>query len=273
MRAVESSVRVDVVLKEDALGRVERLVDASAAGAARPVAVRRVACGGKVPGSRLVARVLAARERRALLLLRGLDHVPGLLEEGALIGAPALSGSAPRARDVLCRTWIEGVPLHAAERLPRDFFDALERLVRALHARGVCHNDLHKEQNVLVTDGGWPALVDFQLASVHAPDSKRWRRRAREDLRHVHKHLRRYVRDGRGPDALAQRVAATPRARRSVLAWIWRRGAKPVYNALFGRLGWRDREPRRSSAGPWPVWGAPLEPQGRSGPSDSDMRA
>jgi hypothetical protein len=179
------------LLKADALGRVERVVTADGS-----VRVRRVACGGRIPGSGLVARALLARERRALAALEGLAGVPR-----------ALGGRA----GVLERTWIEGAPLSAAEELPADFFDRLDELVRALHARGVCHNDLHKEQNVLVAAGGWPALLDFQLASVHRRGSRVFVSRARDDLRHVEKHRRRYTRDGRGPAGGAASTGGGPR--------------------------------------------------------------
>jgi hypothetical protein len=51
------------------------------------------------------------------------------------------------------------------------FYDRLQGLVAAILVRGVCHNDLYKENNILVGPDGWPAVVDFQLASVHAPTS------------------------------------------------------------------------------------------------------
>ena len=254
MAALEEP-RVTAVLKRDALGRVELLAD----GARR--LVRRVACGSRLPLSRSVARALAARERRALAALDGLPGVPRLLDDARAAAAPSEGrGCAPG--DVLLRSWIAGAPLHRVEALPEDFFERLEELVAALHARGVCHNDLHKEQNVLVAEDGWPALIDFQLASVHPLGSRRLAARAREDLRHVRKHARRYARHGALPPARAAGVLARERQRRSALALAWRRLGKPVY-LLFTRvlLRARDGEERRDSRGPWPRPAPPLGPR------------
>ena len=188
---------------------------------------------------------------RALERLAGLAGVPGL-------DHPA---SATDARGELSREYLTGRPLHEAEQLPRDFFERLEELVRAVHARGVCHNDLHKEQNVLVGEDGRPALIDFQLASVHARRGRAFHVRTREDLRHVEKHRRRYLRAGR-PKTDADRAG---RPRRSLLAWAWRRGGKPVYHLVAGLAGTRDGEPRRPSSGPWPVWTEPVGPRSQKG--------
>jgi RIO-like serine/threonine protein kinase len=238
-----SGAHVDLVLKADALGRVERVV-----GADGTVRVRRVACGGTIPGSRFVARRLLAREEKALRVLDGFEGVPRLIE------------TAP---GTLERSWIEGAPLSRAESLPEDFFDRLDDLVRALHARGVCHNDLHKEQNVLVAADGWPALLDFQLASVHRSGSSVFASRARDDLRHVEKHRRRYTRDGRGPAAALESRGAGHGIRRSPTAYVWRRTVKPAYVFVTRRLlATRDGEARRESSGPWPRWTAPLRPRG-----------
>jgi len=238
MRAMSETHGAEL-LKADALGRVERVVTADGS-----VRVRRVACGGRIPGSGLVARALLARERRALAALEGLAGVPR-----------ALGGRA----GVLERSWIEGAPLSAAEELPADFFDRLDELVRALHARGVCHNDLHKEQNVLVAADGWPALLDFQLASVHRRGSRVFVSRARDDLRHVEKHRRRYTREGRGPAGGTASTGGGHDLARSPTALVWRRAVKPVYEFVTRRiLRTRDGEPRRSSLGPWPRWTPPL---------------
>ncbi len=246
-------------LKRDALGRVELLER----GGER--VVRRVACGGGLPLSGLVARQLLRRERRALQVLEGLAGVPRRLQEPAWASAPGPDGEAPAAREVLARTFLAGTPLHRAEALPEDFFEHLAELVEQLHQRGVCHNDLHKEQNVVVGPDGRPGLIDFQLASVHPRRGRAFRARVRDDLRHVDKHRRRYLQPGRGPDGA--RPPSHARPRRTPAAALWRRGVKPLYNLLTrGLLRTRDGEERRASSGPWPRWTPPLGPTG--GPGD-----
>jgi predicted Ser/Thr protein kinase len=227
------------LLKSDGLGRVEHVVGAD--GSSR---VRRVACGGRMPGSSWVARTLLARERRALEALDGFRGVPRLLAS---------------EKGILERSWIAGAPLSRAETLPEDFFDRLDELVVALHGRGVCHNDLHKEQNVLVTEVGRPALVDFQLASVHRERGRIFESRVRDDLRHVEKHRRRYTRDGRGPAGTGVSRGRGEGIRRSWIAFVWRRGIKPAY-VLVTRAVFRggDGEERRPSTGPWPRWTRPI---------------
>jgi serine/threonine protein kinase len=160
---------------------------------------------------------------------------------------------------VLVRSFLPGTPLCLARELPRDFFERLEELVRALHGRGVCHNDLHKEGNVLVGADGYPNLVDFQLASVHARRGRSFAVRAREDLRHVWKHRSLYLRALGEPDPLAHEP------RRSALAGAWRRLGKPLYRRLV-RFDWLQRElasgeTRRGKDGPWPTWSAPVGPR------------
>ncbi len=232
------------VLKRDQLGRVERVEGAHGA------CVRRVASGSALPLSGLLARLFAGRERRALAALAGLEGVPRLVRDPAL--------EAPRPDAVVLRSFIEGRALSRAEELPEDFFEHLDRLVAALHARGVCHNDLHKEQNILVGADGLPYLLDFQLASVHARRGALFASRVREDLRHVEKHRRRYTRLGRGPRGQSQ-AGAGAAYRRSWIARAWKRGVKPLYEFASRRvLGTQDGEERRSENGPWPRWTPPL---------------
>jgi hypothetical protein len=262
------------LLKRDALGSVE-LIELDGARF-----VRRVASGGRIPGSRGVARILMGRERRALATLGELAGPPSAAADSlparTLQSALTAAGRAPDPRDVLVRPFIEGLALHHATTLPEDFFDHLDRLVLEFHRRGVCHNDLHKEQNVIVRSDGFPALIDFQLASVHANrDSRAFRVRCREDLRHVQKHRRRYTRDGRGPSSAAAPLGAAYGASRSPLAAAWRRLGKPLYTALTrGLLRTRDGEERRPSSGPWPEWVGPLSPPqeapGGAGPGRPD---
>ncbi len=237
------------LLKSDGMGRVERLDGPWG------TLVRRVACGGRVPLSGVLARVLLGRERRALRALEGVPGVARLVEDDALAAAPGVDGRVPARRAVLLRTWAEGLPLYAAQALPRDFFERLEELVRALHARGVCHNDLHKENNVIVGRDGYPHLVDFELASVHARRGRTFAVRSREDLRHVAKHRRRYETRGAGG-----RVEAG--GRRSPLAWAWMRLGKPLYTLVVRRVLRRPRsEPRRAKDGAWPEWTEPCGPR------------
>ncbi|MCC6409569.1 MAG: phosphotransferase [Planctomycetes bacterium] len=241
-------------LKRDALGRVELLRRGE------ELRIRRVACGSRVPLTRAIARVLAERERKALAALAGRVAAPRLELEPVWSATPSLDGAVPRADSVLVREFVAGVALSAADALPRNFFELLEAEVRRMHALGVCHNDLHKEQNVLVRPDGRPALVDFQLASVHRPGSFTWRARVAEDLRHVEKHRRRYMRVGRGPAGAEIDVLAVAKPRRGPLAFVWRRAGKPLYNFVTRKL-FRTRdgaEERRPSSGPWPRWTEPV---------------
>lgn len=248
-----ATVRILEEMKRDVLGAVLRVELEAPEGGVRELVLRTL--DGPLV-LRPLAALLAARERRALRACGG--AVPAC-------GLPALSDAERRAlsairgaRRVFVREFVPGVPLHRAELLPRDFFEHLERIVRGLHAAGVCHNDLHKEQNVVVAPGGWPRLIDFQLASVHPTGAGRaFESRCRDDLRHVQKLRRRYTKDGRGPAELG--VLEEHRMPRRGVALLWRRTGKPLYMLLTrGVLRTRDGEERRPSAGPWPRWGAPL---------------
>jgi predicted Ser/Thr protein kinase len=227
----EEFVRLQV-LKTDDLGSIEH---GTLGG--REVIRRRAALGLVAP----VTKWLLGREARALARL---------MERG-----PKLAGVAEllevRGGRELFRSWIPGQPLHRATRLPANFFELLEELVRELHRRGVAHNDLHKEPNVLVTPEGRPALVDFQLASVHRLHSGGLRRRAAEDLRHVRKHAARYA----AQDSTSRSTARE----RGLVARLWMATGKPLYNLVTRRLIRRpDAEGRRPRGGPWPEWDPPL---------------
>ncbi len=244
-----SQWQVEEVLKCDSFGRVERLCGPGG------VALRRVACGARLPGSGLIARYLMRREHRALCVLAGHAGTPELVDDALAAGAASSDGSVPHAREVLLRDWVAGQPLHLTESLALDFFDQLDALVEELHARGVCHNDLHKEQNIMVGADGYPYLIDFQLASVHERRGALYRSRVRDDLRHVQKHRRRYTRDGRGPGGGEVGRGAGYGVKRGGVALLWRRTGKPLYNFVTRRLlKTRDGELRRASAGPWPQW-------------------
>ncbi len=172
--------------------------------------------------ARWLARRLLAREANALAALSGLRGVPDL--ESA-------------DRDTLVRSYLRGSPLYAARPRNVRFYKEAAALLRRMHRAGVVHNDLAKEPNVLVTDRGEPAYIDFQLAWYAPRRGRLFRVLAREDLRHLLKHKRTYC-----PERLTAReraILATP----SLPSRLWARSVKPVYLFVTRRLlNWSDRE-------------------------------
>lgn len=203
------------LLKSDLFGDVQRLRMDDGQIIRRDTRTAAAACAW-------LARRLARREARALAALAGLPGTPRLL---------AFNG------EVLDRAWIEGQPMQRARPTDPHYFRLALTLLRRLHRAGITHNDLAKEPNWLVTGGGRPALVDFQLAIVHRRRGRLFRVLAREDLRHLLKHKRTYW-----PDGLSKRqsrILETP-------AWtsqLWRVTGKRAYRFVTRRLlGWADRE-------------------------------
>jgi len=174
------------------------------------------------PLLRPVARWLARREARALRRLAGVAGVATVL---------AFDG-----RQVV-RSYVDGEPMQRAR--PRDptYFRLAFRLLRQVHRRGVAHADLAKEPNWLVTPGGEPALVDWQLAHCDARRGRLFRWLAREDLRHLLKHKRTYCAEQL--TSRERQILATP----GLLSRAWRWTGKPLYRFVTrGLLGWADRE-------------------------------
>ena len=172
---------------------------------------------------RVPAWFLARREARALQRLQGQAATPQLL---------AWDGR------FLDRSYMEGAAMY--QRPPRGdaaYFHAAHRLLKQLHRRGVAHNDLAKEANWLVLEDGSPAIIDFQLATLHHPRSKMMRLLAREDLRHLLKHKRMYCRERLTPVEL--RVLK----KQSWLRELWFATGKPVYRVVTRKiLKWEDNE-------------------------------
>ena len=83
--------------------------------------------------------------------------------------------------------------------LPVGLFRALERLMCALHRRGVTHLDARNAKNVLVMPGNKPALIDFQSGVGLHCFQPRWLRKLLKlaDLSSVYKHYFRYYYDAR----------------------------------------------------------------------------
>jgi predicted Ser/Thr protein kinase len=203
------------LLKKDVFGRTDLV------GTGADAVVRR-STADAARGVRWLARLLMRREARALALLEDVDGIPQLVR------------LAPHSLD---REFIAGVPMQLGQ--PRDpqYFKSAAKLVRRMHRCGVAHNDLAKEPNLLVTDAGKPAVVDFQLASSAIRRGRLFRLLAREDIRHLLKHKRTYC-----PEQLTARerqILDSP----SWLARLWMKSGKRVYLFVTRRImGWEDRE-------------------------------
>jgi RIO-like serine/threonine protein kinase len=109
------------------------------------------------------------REFRALMKLRGIPGVPSsvfLLD-----------------RYALCYHFIPGTILRdvPADRIRDDFFLSLEQLVMGIHKKGLVHLDLRNQRNILMTDDGNPALLDFQ-SSINLKKTPRFLRKLFKDI-------------------------------------------------------------------------------------------
>jgi hypothetical protein len=173
--------------------------------------------------ARPLAWHFGVRERRSLARASGIEGVPPL--------HAASDG-------VIIRGFIEGLPFQMARPHGQAaLFSDAKRLLRQLRRSGVCHNDLAKEPNWLVTPDGRAAVTDFQLASVHERSGRFYRLLAHEDLRHLLKHKRKYCPDAITPGEL--RVLK----RKSLPSRIWLMTGKKVYKLITRDLmGVRDRE-------------------------------
>jgi hypothetical protein len=163
------------------------------------------------------------RETRSLARAAGID------------GVPALHAASD---GIIIRGFIEGLPFQMAKPYGQvQVFSDAKRLLRQMRRAGVCHNDLAKEPNWLVTPDGKAAVTDFQLASVHATRGRLYRLLAHEDLRHLLKHKRKFCPAAITPGEL--RVLK----KKSLPARIWLMTGKKIYKLITrDLLGVRDRE-------------------------------
>ncbi len=111
-----------------------------------------------------IGRLLLRRELRALQRLEGIDGIP--------------QHAFRVDNDAIAAEFIPGVTLGnvPASQMDVAFFAALERLLLAVHGRGIVHLDTRGTGNMLRTPEGKPALIDFQasLSTRWMPES--WRR-------------------------------------------------------------------------------------------------
>lgn len=147
-------------------------------------------------------RWMADREVRHYRALQDLDGVPRLVGR---IG-----------RSAFVHEWVYGEDLlDRREPVPDDFFDRLDRLLDAVHARGLAYVDANKPDNVLVAArDGRPVLIDFQISWMPKRRGPLRRRilavLQREDRYHFRKLKRRYRPDRMTPE---EREASRRRSR------------------------------------------------------------
>lgn len=100
-----------------------------------------------------------------------------------------------------------GVPLEMMARpIPPEFFEALEKGIRSVHAKGFVHLDLHNERNVIVGPGYRPFVIDWQSALPTFLFPFAWRLLARIDIAGVYKFKERF-RPGELSDEERSRLA------------------------------------------------------------------
>lgn len=131
------------------------------------------------------------REARAYRQLTGLPGVPRFL------------GRIDRLAIAL--EHIPGGDLGTARpgQIAAPFFDRLERVIEAIHARGVAHGDLSR-RDILVGPGDHPYVVDFSTSLVAGPDPDPlirflFSQMCLADRRAVAKIRLRLLRDGQAP--------------------------------------------------------------------------
>ena len=100
-----------------------------------------------------IGRFLIWRESKAYRRLRGLKGVPAFYRviDGIALVTEEISGKN-----------IEG--LEHEKRLSDAFFEALLRLVKSVHGRGLAHCDLKRAANILAGHDGKPYIVDWSAS-------------------------------------------------------------------------------------------------------------
>jgi hypothetical protein len=85
-----------------------------------------------------------------------------------LKGIPVLAGpvriDGPNLENAVAREYVAGHPLGNRERVNDQFFGNLQQLLRSMHERRIVYVDLHKRENIIVTEAGDPCLIDFQIS-------------------------------------------------------------------------------------------------------------
>lgn len=121
-----------------------------------------------------LGRFLVAREAWVLRHLESTGVVPGGVRKLSpmRLREDVVPGFA--LRDSTCGVYrgnefdpgkIHGAPAEMlGQDIPPPFFDALEAGIRACHAAGFAHLDVHNARNIMVAPGFRPVIIDWQAA-------------------------------------------------------------------------------------------------------------
>ncbi len=110
--------------------------------------------------------------RREFLALRTLAGIQGIPADPFLLDAYAV-GYRFQPGNTLKVT--------PPDRIPDTFFFEFEQLVLAMHQRNMVHLDIRNRKNILVTDTGRPALLDFQ-SSLNLENTPRMLHKIMKDI-------------------------------------------------------------------------------------------
>ena len=210
----ERPYRVRAVLKADRYARSTLVEEPGGRRLVLKESILRIPPGVRVPP---LAALLARREADLYERLAGIPGIPRFVaREGA---------------DGFLREFVEGETVLDTPVLPPRFFDSLEEVLRAVHAKGVAYADLAKEENVIVGADGRAWLIDFQVSIAReGPFRPFVGMLQREDLYHLSK-----MRLGRSP-AEATEEDRRRVANRSRLSRLHRATVKKAYNILTRHL-------------------------------------
>lgn len=103
----------------------------------------------------LLSRWEARHEERVYRALQDTGRVP------RWIGRVGATG--------ILHAYVPGRDLRDGAKVAAAFFDEVEALLLAMHARGMAYVDTNKPDNILVGDDGHPYLVDFQITWIQPP--------------------------------------------------------------------------------------------------------
>jgi len=169
-----------------------------------------------------LGRGLASREAGFLKRLSDVELVPRDLGE-VIVDGKVL-------RYAMARTHIEGEPFRRPDQVDARFFEDLRRTLDQIHAHDVAYVDLHKRENILISEDGRPYFLDFQVGYglgsgwLHGGRLARYvlgQLRELDDY-HVRKHIAKCMPETLTPQERARYLQLTPLVR------VHRKIARPL---------------------------------------------